>query len=174
MLKLIYLVCFQIDWMRVTSCTSRISQNMVMIYNLLRKPAVYELSAFKQLQKFINLSAKLNYCIFFPDHNVPMSARQSVVSERSGGTPPYHSSPRPSLSHSHPRLSIYQSHNPLPQEGERLSFTLDDTFRELDEFQEDPPLFLEENSWEGEDSEHSDPTLTLLNHEHFQVSRVPV
>lgn len=93
------------------------------------------------------------------------------MSERSGGTPPYHSSPRSSLSHSHPRLSLYQSHNPLPQEGERLSFTLDDTFRELDEFQEDPPLFLEENSWEGEDPEHSDPTLTLLNHQHFQVSR---
>ncbi|TMS17849.1 SH3 domain and tetratricopeptide repeat-containing protein 2 [Larimichthys crocea] len=59
-------------------------------------------------------------------------------------------------------------------EGERLSFMLDDTFRELDEFQEDPPLFLEENSWEGEDSEHSDPTLTLLNHEHFQEDFLPL
>lgn len=96
------------------------------------------------------------------------------MSERSGGTPPYHSSPRTSVSHSNPRLSFYHSYNPLPQEGERLSFMLDDTFRELDEFQEDPPLFLEENSWEGEDSEHSDPTLTLLNHEHFQVSTLPV
>lgn len=96
------------------------------------------------------------------------------MSEKSGGTPPYHSSPRTSLSHSSPRLSFYQSYNPLPREGERLSFTLDDTFRELDEFQEDPPLFLEENSWEGEDSEFSDPTLTLLNQEHFQVCRVPV
>lgn len=92
------------------------------------------------------------------------------MSERSGGTPPYHSSPRPSLSQSHPRLSHYHSHNTLPHEGERLSFSLDDTFRELDEFQEDPPLFLEENSWEREDSEHSDPTLTLLNCSHFQVS----
>ncbi|XP_035524957.1 SH3 domain and tetratricopeptide repeat-containing protein 2 isoform X3 [Morone saxatilis] len=108
------------------------------------------------------------------DYNVPTSARQSVISERSGGTPPYHSSPRTSLSHSHPRLSLYHSHNPLPQEGERLSFTLDDTFREMDEFQEDPPLFLEENSWEGEDSEHSDPTLTLLNHEHFQDDFLPL
>ncbi|XP_051276509.1 SH3 domain and tetratricopeptide repeat-containing protein 2 isoform X3 [Dicentrarchus labrax] len=108
------------------------------------------------------------------DYNVPTSARQSVISERSGGTPPYHSSPRTSLSHSHPRLSLYHSHNPLPQEGEHLSFTLDDTFREMDEFQEDPPLFLEENSWEGEDSEHIDPTLTLLNHEHFQEDFLPL
>lgn len=92
------------------------------------------------------------------------------MSERSGGTPPYHSSPRPSLSQSHPRLSRYHSHSAAPNDGERLSFSLDDTFRELDEFQEDPPLFLEENSWEGEDSEHSDPTLTLLNCSHFQVS----
>ncbi|XP_070819394.1 SH3 domain and tetratricopeptide repeat-containing protein 2 isoform X2 [Chaetodon trifascialis] len=108
------------------------------------------------------------------DHNIPVSARQSVMSERSGGTPPYHSSPRSSLSHSYPRLSLYHSHNPLPQEGERLSFTLDDTFREMDEFQEDPPFYLEENSWEGEDSEHSDPTLTLLNHEHFQEDFLPL
>lgn len=112
--------------------------------------------------------------IFFPDHNVPASARQSLMSERSGGTSPFHSSPRPSLSHSYRRLSHYHSYTPLPQEGERLSFTLDDTFRELDEFQDEPPLFLEENSWEGEESEHSDPTLTLLNSEHFQVSRGPV
>ncbi|KAI3351924.1 hypothetical protein L3Q82_020750 [Scortum barcoo] len=108
------------------------------------------------------------------DHNVPASTRQSVVSERSGGTPPYHSSPRSSLSHSYPRLSLYHSHNPLPHEGECLSFTLEDTFRELDEFQEDPPLFLEDNSWEGEDSELSDPTLTLLNHEHFQEDFLPL
>ncbi|XP_010735840.3 SH3 domain and tetratricopeptide repeat-containing protein 2 isoform X2 [Larimichthys crocea] len=108
------------------------------------------------------------------DHNITSSTRQSVMSERSGGTPPYHSSPRASVSHSNPRLSFYHSYNPLPQEGERLSFMLDDTFRELDEFQEDPPLFLEENSWEGEDSEHSDPTLTLLNHEHFQEDFLPL
>ncbi|GLD61986.1 SH3 domain and tetratricopeptide repeat-containing protein 2 isoform X2 [Lates japonicus] len=108
------------------------------------------------------------------DHKVSSSTRQSVMSERSGGTPPYQSSPRASLSHSSPRLSLYHSHNPLPREGERLSFTLDDTFRELDEFQEDPPLFLEENSWEGEESELSDPTLTLLNHEHFQEDFLPL
>lgn len=107
----------------------------------------------------------------FPsEQNVPSSARQSIMSERSGGTPPYHSSPRPSLSQSHSRLPHHHSHNAVPHEGEHLSFSLDDTFRELDEFQEDPPLFLEENSWEGEDSEHSDPTLTLLNCSHFQVS----
>lgn len=95
----------------------------------------------------------------------PTSTRQSVMSEKSGGT-----SPRPSLSQS--SLSHCPSHNPLPHEGEHLSFNLDDTFRELDEFQEDPPLFMEENSWEGEESELSDPTLMLLNHQHFQVSNV--
>lgn len=94
------------------------------------------------------------------------------MSEKSGGTPPYHSSPRPSLSQSHSRLPHHHSHNAVPHEEERLSFSLDDTFRELDEFQEDPPLFLDENSWEGEVSEHSDPTLTLLNCSHFQVSRI--
>lgn len=175
-LKLFYLVCFQIDWMRLTSCTSEVGQNMVMLYNLLRN--VYELIAFKQLWKLnITFSAALWYStvfVFFPGNKVPASARQSVMSEASGATPPDHSSPRASFSHSYPRLSLYHSHNPLPQEGERLSFTLDDTFRELDEFQEDPPLFLEENSWEGDESELSDPTMTLLNHEHFQVSRVPV
>ncbi|KAM3613018.1 uncharacterized protein V6R79_018824 [Siganus canaliculatus] len=108
------------------------------------------------------------------DRHVSTSTRQSAMSERSGGTPPYHSSPRTSVSHSNPRQSLYHSHNPLPQEGERLSFTLDDTFRELDEFQEDPPLFLDENSWEGEDSENSDPTLTLLNQGNFQESFLPL
>ncbi|KAM4621768.1 SH3 domain and tetratricopeptide repeat-containing protein 2 [Polymixia lowei] len=108
------------------------------------------------------------------DHKTPVSARQSLISERSGETPPYQSSPRPSLSHSSPRPSFYQSHNPLWRDGEPLSFTLDDTFRELDEFQEDPPLFLEEGSWEGEESEFSDPTLTLLNHSHFQEDFLPL
>ncbi|XP_034738755.1 SH3 domain and tetratricopeptide repeat-containing protein 2 [Etheostoma cragini] len=108
------------------------------------------------------------------DHKIPESTRQSIMSEKGGGTPPYHSSPQASLSHSSPRLSGYQSHYPLPREGERLSFTLDDTFRELDEFQEDPPLFLEQNSWEGQDSEFNNPTLTLLNHEHFQEDFLPL
>ncbi|XP_074530772.1 SH3 domain and tetratricopeptide repeat-containing protein 2 isoform X1 [Halichoeres trimaculatus] len=107
-------------------------------------------------------------------HKVSTSTRLSAMSDVSGGTPPYHSSPRTSVSISHPRLSIYHSHNPLPHEGECLSFTLDDTFRELDEFQEDPPLFLDDNSWEGEDSELSDPTLNLLNQEHFQEDFLPL
>lgn len=93
------------------------------------------------------------------------------MSERSDGTPPYHPSPRPSLSHSSPRVSLCQSRNALAEEGEHLSFTLDDTFRELGEFQEDPPLFLEENIWDGDESEVSDPTLILLNHDQFQVSK---
>uniref|UniRef100_A0A665TS67 SH3 domain and tetratricopeptide repeat-containing protein 2-like n=1 Tax=Echeneis naucrates TaxID=173247 RepID=A0A665TS67_ECHNA len=103
------------------------------------------------------------------------SARQSVMSEKSVGTPPCQSSPRTSVSHSSPRLSSCHSHNPLPPQGERLSFALDDTYRELDlEFQEDPPLFLEENSWEGDESDLSDPTLTLLNQTHFQEDFWPL
>ncbi|KAM8848788.1 SH3 domain and tetratricopeptide repeat-containing protein 2 isoform 2-T2 [Synchiropus picturatus] len=108
------------------------------------------------------------------DHKVLASARQSLISERSGGTPPLQSSPRHSLSQSSPRLSIYHSQNPLPQDGQRLSFTVDDTFRELDEFQEDPPLFLEDNSWDGDESELSDPTLSFLNHDHFQEDFLPL
>ncbi|XP_039872493.1 SH3 domain and tetratricopeptide repeat-containing protein 2 isoform X2 [Simochromis diagramma] len=111
-----------------------------------------------------------------PKHDLKglTSARQSIMSERSGVTPTHQSSPRQSLSRSSPHLSLCHSLNPLPREGERLSFTLDDTFRELDEFQEDPPLFLEENSWDGEESESSDPTLTLLNQEHFQDAFLPL
>ncbi|XP_037317814.2 SH3 domain and tetratricopeptide repeat-containing protein 2 isoform X2 [Pungitius pungitius] len=108
------------------------------------------------------------------DHKIPASTRHSVMSEKSEGASTYLSSPRTSVSLPSPRLSFYQSHNPLPREGERLSFHVDDTFKEMDEFQEDPPLFLEENSWEGEDSEFSDPTLTLLNHEHFQEDFLPL
>lgn len=91
------------------------------------------------------------------------------MSERSEGATIYQSSPRASTTS--PRLSRHRSYNPLPREGERLSFNMDETFRGLDEFHEDPPLFLEENSWDGEESELSDPTLTLLNQEHFQVRR---
>ncbi|XP_056295193.1 SH3 domain and tetratricopeptide repeat-containing protein 2 isoform X2 [Pseudoliparis swirei] len=109
------------------------------------------------------------------DHKVPPSSRQSVMSDRSGGgTPPYQSSPHTSFSYSSHRLSLYQSHNPLQRDGECLSFALDDTFREMDEFQEDPPLSLEGNSWEGEDSEFSDPTLTLLNQPRFQDDLLPL
>ncbi|XP_056139425.1 SH3 domain and tetratricopeptide repeat-containing protein 2 isoform X2 [Lampris incognitus] len=108
------------------------------------------------------------------DHKAPASTRQSLVSEKSGGTPPYQSSPCPSLSHSSPRPSVYQSHNPLWRDGEPLSFTLDDTFRELNEFQEDPSIFLEENSWEGDEYELSDPTLILLNQNHFKEDFLPL
>lgn len=97
-----------------------------------------------------------------------MSTRQSLMSERSEGTTIYQSSPHASITS--PRIS----HNPLPREGERLSFNMDETFRGLDEFHEDPSLFLEENSWDGEESELSDPTLTLLNQEHFQVRSLSI
>lgn len=111
------------------------------------------------------------------EYKVSSSARQSLMSERSGGTPPYHSSPRNSVSQPSPRQSFYQPHYPhnsLPREGARLSFSPEDTFRELDEFQEEPPLFLEESSWDGDESELSDPTLTLLNQQHFQEDFAPL
>uniref|UniRef100_A0A3B3WL72 SH3 domain-containing protein n=1 Tax=Poecilia mexicana TaxID=48701 RepID=A0A3B3WL72_9TELE len=97
-----------------------------------------------------------------------------LMSDRSDGTTQNQLSPRASVSIVSPRVSLYHSLNPLPREGERLSFNLEDTFKELDEFQEDPPLFMEENSWEGEKSELSDPTLALLNHEHFQDEFLPL
>ncbi|XP_055014824.1 LOW QUALITY PROTEIN: SH3 domain and tetratricopeptide repeat-containing protein 2 [Boleophthalmus pectinirostris] len=107
------------------------------------------------------------------DYKVSSSARQSLMSERSG-TPPFHSSPRNSVSQPSPRLSFYQPLSTLPREGERLTFHPEDTFRELDEFQEEPPLFLDESSWDGDESELSDPTLTLLNQQHFQVEFLPL
>ncbi|XP_077466165.1 SH3 domain and tetratricopeptide repeat-containing protein 2 isoform X1 [Stigmatopora argus] len=99
------------------------------------------------------------------DHKIPVSARQSAMSEKSGGTPPYHSSPR---------VSVYQSNSTLVQDVECLSFNLDDTFKELSEFQEELPLFLEDSSWEGDESEIGDPTLTLLNHDHFKEDFLPL
>lgn len=111
-----------------------------------------------------------------PKHDLKglSSARQSLMSERSEGTTLYQSSPRASVSFSSTRVSLHRSLNPLPREGERLSFNLEDTFKELDEFQEDPPLFMEENSWEVEESELSDPTLLLFNQEHFQDDFLPL
>ncbi|CDR19124.1 unnamed protein product [Oncorhynchus mykiss] len=87
------------------------------------------------------------------EHKPPTSSRQSIISEKSDATLPYHFS--------------YASQNALGRgsDGELLSFSLDDTFREMNEFQDDPTLFLEE----GEESEVCDPTLTLLNMHHFQV-----
>ncbi|KAK6299241.1 hypothetical protein J4Q44_G00307510 [Coregonus suidteri] len=110
------------------------------------------------------------------EHKPHASARQSIISEKSNATPPYHSSPRPSLSHSSPCPSFYASQNALGRggDGELLSFSLDDTFRAMNEFQEDPPLFLEEGSWEVEESEVCDPTLTLLNVHHFQEDFLPL
>ncbi|XP_055080605.1 SH3 domain and tetratricopeptide repeat-containing protein 2 isoform X2 [Periophthalmus magnuspinnatus] len=108
------------------------------------------------------------------DYKVSSSARQSLMSERSSGTPPYHSSPRNSLSQAPSRLSFYQPLSALPREPERLTFHPEDTFRELDEFQEEPPLFLDESSWDGDEPELNDPTLTLLRQEHFQAEFVPL
>ncbi|KAK7922574.1 hypothetical protein WMY93_009476 [Mugilogobius chulae] len=79
------------------------------------------------------------------EYKVSSSTRHSLMSERSDG-----------------RLRIIRPlpHNTLPR-GEQLTFNPEDTFRELDEFQEEPPLFLDEGSWSGDESEISDPTLTL-------------
>ncbi|KAJ8406076.1 hypothetical protein AAFF_G00309640 [Aldrovandia affinis] len=88
----------------------------------------------------------------------PASARQSMISVKSD-TPPYHSSPRP---------SIYTSQSHLETENEALSFSLEDTFKEMDEFEEDPSLFMDESSWDADEAELCDPTLTLLNQDHFQ------
>lgn len=115
---------------------------------------------------FFNTSSSL----FFTDRACFLNTRQSLISERSEGTTIYQSSPHASITS--PRVSFHHSHNPLQQEGEHLSFNVDETFRGLDEFQEDPPPYLEETSWDGEDSELIDPTLTLLNQEHFQVKGV--
>ena len=119
------------------------------------------------------LSPPLSLSCFSPDPKTPTSTRQSFISEKSGGTPPYHSSPRASVSQPSPRPSRHQSQNPVGCDGELLSFSLEDTFRELDVFQDNPPLFLEDASWEGDEGEVCDPTLTLLNHSHFQVRVQP-
>ncbi|XP_029966978.1 SH3 domain and tetratricopeptide repeat-containing protein 2-like isoform X1 [Salarias fasciatus] len=150
---------------RVNPCSSELSDS-----SLLERLFSSDISCVYRLDRLDETD--FMYIRNRPKHD--HKARQSATSERSAGTPPYQSSPRTSFSHSSPRVSIYQSHNLLPQEGERLSFALDDTFRELDEFHEDPPLFLEENSWDAEESELSDPTLILLNQDHFQEDFQPL
>ncbi|XP_051716119.1 SH3 domain and tetratricopeptide repeat-containing protein 2 isoform X3 [Ctenopharyngodon idella] len=98
--------------------------------------------------------------------NHPMSAeqkttvdqRKSTISEKSDVTP-YHSSPR---------QSFYASRNHLDRDSEILSFSLEDTFREMDEYEEDPPNFMDEGIWEADEAERCDPILTLLNLEYFQ------
>uniref|UniRef100_A0AAV2MLS3 SH3 domain-containing protein n=1 Tax=Knipowitschia caucasica TaxID=637954 RepID=A0AAV2MLS3_KNICA len=102
------------------------------------------------------------------EYKVSSSTRQSLMSERSGGTPPF--SPRNSVSQASPRLSSRHSpHSSLPREAERLTFHPEDTFRELDEF-----LLLDEGSWNGDEAELSDPTVTLLNQPHFQDDFLPL
>ncbi|XP_072295887.1 SH3 domain and tetratricopeptide repeat-containing protein 2 isoform X2 [Eucyclogobius newberryi] len=106
------------------------------------------------------------------EYKASSSARQSLMSEKNDETPPYHSSPRNSVSQPSPRPSFHQPHG--TREGERLPFDPEDIFKELDEFQEEPPRFLDESSWDGDESELSDPTLTLLNQEHFQDEFLPL
>ncbi|XP_066573168.1 SH3 domain and tetratricopeptide repeat-containing protein 2 isoform X1 [Amia ocellicauda] len=85
--------------------------------------------------------------------------RESLVSTKSESAP-CHSTPRQSMCTS-PSLSEKE------RENEALSFSFEDTFREMDEFEEDPRVFLEENSWEGEEAEALDPMMTLLNQDCF-------
>ncbi|XP_058654744.1 SH3 domain and tetratricopeptide repeat-containing protein 2 isoform X1 [Onychostoma macrolepis] len=84
--------------------------------------------------------------------------RKSTISEKSDATP-YHSSPR---------QSFYASQNHLDRDSEVFSFSLEDTFREMDEYEEDPPNFMDEGIWEADEAERCDPILTLLNLEYFQ------
>ncbi|KAI5105085.1 SH3 domain and tetratricopeptide repeat-containing protein 2 isoform X3 [Silurus meridionalis] len=86
-------------------------------------------------------------------------ARKSIIMEHSH-TPSYHSSPQP---------SFYASQSCLDRENEPFSFSLEDTFKEMDKYQEDPP-FMDEGMWDNEEAEIVDPILTLLNLDHFQDS----
>ncbi|XP_051514087.1 SH3 domain and tetratricopeptide repeat-containing protein 2-like isoform X2 [Myxocyprinus asiaticus] len=92
------------------------------------------------------------------EQKTPVDQRKSTISEKSD-TPPYHSSPRP---------SFHASWNHLKWDSEVLSFSLDDTFQEMDEYEEDPASFMEECIWEPDEAERCDPILTLLNLEYFQ------
>ncbi|XP_026881525.2 SH3 domain and tetratricopeptide repeat-containing protein 2 isoform X2 [Electrophorus electricus] len=93
----------------------------------------------------------------------PVDSRKSIISTISekSDTPPYHSSPRP---------SFYTSQSYLERDHEVLSFNLEDTFREMDEYEEDPPNYVDEGVWETEEMECVDPILTLLNLDHFEDS----
>uniref|UniRef100_A0A8B9L0P7 SH3 domain and tetratricopeptide repeats 2 n=1 Tax=Astyanax mexicanus TaxID=7994 RepID=A0A8B9L0P7_ASTMX len=99
-----------------------------------------------------------NQSINQPLFKLGLDDRKSTISEKSE-TPPYHSSPRP---------SFYSSQTHLGREQEAFSFSLDDTFREMDEFEEDPPNYMDDSVWETEDAEFVDPLLTLLNLKNFQ------
>ncbi|MFT7809910.1 SH3 domain and tetratricopeptide repeat-containing protein 2 isoform X2 [Arapaima gigas] len=96
----------------------------------------------------------------FSEQKTQSNVRQSIISEKSD-TPPYHSSPR---------SSVYISQIHLEQDCELLSFTMNDTFKEMADFEEDPQLFLEDSSWEAEEPEFCDPLITLLNQDHFHES----
>ncbi|XP_072519550.1 SH3 domain and tetratricopeptide repeat-containing protein 2 isoform X2 [Salminus brasiliensis] len=98
------------------------------------------------------------------EHKHPVDARKSTISEKSE-TPPYHSSPRP---------SFYASQSHLEREQEAFSFSLDDTFREMDEYEEDPLNYMDESIWETEEAEFVDPLLTFLNLDHFQDTFQPL
>ncbi|KAI4880151.1 hypothetical protein NFI96_031171, partial [Prochilodus magdalenae] len=98
------------------------------------------------------------------EHKNSVDVRKSTISEKSE-TPPYHSSPRPSFHAS-------QSH--LEREHEAFSFSLEDTFREMDEYEEDPPNWMDESVWETEEAELVDPILTFLNLDHFQDTFQPL
>ncbi|XP_058253475.1 SH3 domain and tetratricopeptide repeat-containing protein 2 isoform X2 [Hemibagrus wyckioides] len=93
------------------------------------------------------------------EQKTPVDARKSIILEHIN-TPPYHSSPRP---------SFYASQSCLDRDNEAFSLSLEDTFREMDEYEEDPP-FMDEGIWETEEAEIVDPILTLLNLDHFQDS----
>ncbi|XP_051505885.1 SH3 domain and tetratricopeptide repeat-containing protein 2 isoform X2 [Myxocyprinus asiaticus] len=94
------------------------------------------------------------------EQKTPVDQRNSTISEKSD-TPPYHSSPRP---------SFHASRNHLERVPDVLSFSLDDTFREMDEYEEDPANFMDDGIWEADEAERCDPILTLLNLEYFQDS----
>ncbi|XP_059919096.1 SH3 domain and tetratricopeptide repeat-containing protein 2 isoform X2 [Gadus macrocephalus] len=135
------------------------------------------------------------------DHKALASARQSVISERSAGTPsfPHHRStfslpsprapvsplsrsPRPASYHPafsslRPGHAAADAAADADAAAEPLSFAPEDTFRELDELQEDPAFYLEDRGWEGEEAaaaELSDPTLDLLDHPEFQEGFAPL
>lgn len=110
-----------------------------------------------------NLSINFFFCNS-PEYKNPVNARKSTVSEKSE-TPPFHSSPRP---------SFYASQSHLERDQEVFSFSLEDTFREMDEYEEDPPNCLDDNIWETKEAEISDPILILLNLDHFQSTFQPL
>ncbi|XP_066505491.1 SH3 domain and tetratricopeptide repeat-containing protein 2 [Hoplias malabaricus] len=98
------------------------------------------------------------------EHKTPVDVRKSTLSEKSE-TSPYHSSPR---------TSFYASQIHLEREPETFSFSLDDTFREMDEYEEDPPNYMDESIWETDEAEFVDPVLMLLNLDHFQDTFQPL